>query len=68
MRIKIISDGTPKNTKVVDADTGELVKDVYAIQWSCDVHNLARAIIGFINVPVEVEAETVETKLIKEGE
>jgi hypothetical protein len=34
MRLKIISDGTPTNTQVVNAETGEILEGVVNIKWS----------------------------------
>lgn len=57
MRIKIISDGTPSNTKVINAETGERIFDITGIVWQIDADNLAKATVDFILIPVEVEAE-----------
>lgn len=34
MKLKIISDGTEENTKVVDQETGEELRGVTSIEWS----------------------------------
>lgn len=57
MRIKIVGDGTPRGTTVVDADTGERLEGVTAVEWQMDARNLATAKITLLKVPVEVEAE-----------
>ena len=35
MKLKIMSDGTPDNTSVVNAETGEIVEGVASIKWEC---------------------------------
>ena len=57
MRIKIISDGIGRNTKVVNAETGELVENVCGIKW--EIHgnkSLAKAEIEFDWIAIEAEA------------
>ena len=34
MKLKIISDGTPQGTRVVDAATGDTVEGICAVDWS----------------------------------
>ena len=58
MKIKIISDGLSKNTRVINAETGETVENVLSIEWKCSVHSLATATLKFIEVPVEVSTIT----------
>lgn len=63
MKIKIVSDGTPRNTTVVDAVTGEMLEGIQSIRWELAVNNpLATAIITFIKIPVELEARLGEIK------
>jgi hypothetical protein len=57
VRIKIVSDGTPKGTQVVDAATGEPVEHITGISWKVDANHLAEATLTLIKVPVEVESE-----------
>lgn len=33
MKLKVVSDGTPQGTKVLNAETGEEVDNVYAVTW-----------------------------------
>jgi len=61
MKIKIISDGTANGTKVVNAETGELVHHVSSVEWKVSVESsLAEAVVTFSNVAVEIEAELSE--------
>jgi hypothetical protein len=55
MRIKVISDGVI--TKVVDADTGEVVKFVTEIALHQKVGGHMTATLKMANVPVEIVAE-----------
>lgn len=55
MKIKIISDGLPKNTKIINQETGEIIEHVRSIKWECAYDSLATAIIEFVNIPVEIE-------------
>lgn len=55
MKIKIISDGTPNGTLVVDADTGEKVDNIYSIKWELLVTDgMADVELGILMVPVEL--------------
>ena len=58
MKIKIISDGTSHGTKVINADTEEMVEGVVAVEWKVRAdEDFATAHIEFENIPVELEAE-----------
>lgn len=57
MKIKIISDGLPGNTKVINLETGEELEDITVIDWHIEVDKIATATLCFINVPVEIEGE-----------
>lgn len=58
MRIKIISDGTPHGTCVVDADTGAIVRGVTHVSWdSGSPGDVPTARVEFIKVPVEIIAD-----------
>lgn len=62
MRLKIVSDGTTTGTQLLDADTGQQVHGVQAIRWTCDIwdHQLARAEVVLVGLPVEVAGEVQE--------
>jgi len=34
IRLKIISDGTPTGTKVIDSETGEEIEGIRRVEWS----------------------------------
>jgi hypothetical protein len=68
MRLKIISDGTPTNTQVVNAETGEILEGVVNIKWSVQHHHEGgsayhdvRCWLEIENTPVEVEAGQLKT-------
>lgn len=52
MKIKIVSDGTRGGTKVINAETGELIEKVFAIYWNVEAGELP---IATIKVLAEVE-------------
>lgn len=55
MKIKIISDGFPHNTKVVNAETGESIDGVTYIQWTCDARDgIATLVLLLSDIAVEV--------------
>lgn len=59
MKIKIISDGTPRGTRVVDRATGEPIERVASISWviTASGHAAASIIIDDPEVDLEVETE-----------
>lgn len=56
MKLKIISDGTSAGTKVVNAETGEELKNVVRIQWEIEGRGRARATIELDGVMFEGSA------------
>jgi len=60
MNLKIISDGTPANTKVVDAETGEPVANVTKVQWSLAWNGYAKARIDVVLMEIDAETGTVK--------
>jgi hypothetical protein len=59
MRVKIVSDGTVDGTRVVDAETGELMRGVMGIQWIATPGSEAGvyAVLTLRNVEVDLETE-----------
>lgn len=55
MKIKIISDGTGRGTRVVTED-GEVLERVLSIKWECVGRQDAVATIEVSRVPVELVA------------
>jgi len=67
MRLKIISDGTINNTKIVDVETGAGLEGVTDVAWRLSVNkwNPAVVILELRNVPVEIIGDLV---VIKQGD
>ena len=58
MRIKIISDGLGRNTKVINSETGEAIENCCAAKlWIDEPNGIWRAELTFVNFEFEVEAE-----------
>jgi hypothetical protein len=57
MKIRITSKGTPGSTRVVNAETGDELKNVTHIAWTVGVDGLSVATITVLAVPVDVIAE-----------
>lgn len=61
MRVKIISEGLPHNTKVVDAETGEPIPHVISISWRCGGRShIPTAILEMelVGAEITVDAQT----------
>lgn len=54
MRLKIVSDGTGHNTKVLDDVTGEALEGVTEITWHCAPGEFATVEMKLLNVGVWV--------------
>ena len=58
MKLKIISNGKAWETKVINEDTGEELKNVRSVSWKCSVGTpLAEATLEIIDVPIDVVGE-----------
>lgn len=62
IRVKIISDGTPQGTRVVDHLTGETIVGVKRIEWDMDVNRLGKARLTFVAPIVEVVGDAEEVR------
>lgn len=58
MRLKIVSDGTPPGTKLVDADTGAEVQNVCGLRWSLQAGELSRATVELDYIEFDGEGDT----------
>lgn len=56
MRLKVVSDGTPSGSRVVDAWTGETVEGVECVELKISAMDVPRATFHCVSVPVEIEA------------
>lgn len=59
MKIKIISDGTPQGTRVVNLVTGEEIDRISEVKWRANAYD-CEAWLKFVGVPVELVGETKE--------
>lgn len=60
MKLKIISDGTHRGTKVVNSETGEMVHGVVAVSWKFDLGHMSPTVTLELSgdaVLVELEGE-----------
>lgn len=62
MKLKIVSDGTKVGTRVVNAETQEVIEDIRSIAWSIDTKNgyPAECVIRLFGPLVEAEQEVDE--------
>ena len=65
MKLKIVSEGTGATTKVVNAETGELVENVMGLEISMDAFNLEAVLV--IRDP-HLSLENISTQEIKQGD
>jgi hypothetical protein len=65
MKLKIVSEGTPPTTKVMDAETGEEVENVLGLEISLDAFHVEAAIL--IRDP-ELSIEQIEVQEIRQGD
>lgn len=60
LKIKIVSDGTPRTTKIVDQMTGEIISGVESIFIRIDAcRDVCDAQVVFANVPLELSGLTI---------
>jgi hypothetical protein len=59
VKIRIASDGTGFGTRVYDADSGEELKNVAAVQIDVQASGLVNAHLHLINVPLDLTATVV---------
>jgi len=59
MKLKLISDGSmrPEGTKIVNAETGELIEGISKVEWNIKAGELAEVVIFVINPEVEIFVE-----------
>jgi len=66
MKIKLISDGTPKGTRVLNAETGEPIQGVRRAAWAVEIDQPAVVTLDFVLAEVDLtgDAAIVETTAI----
>jgi hypothetical protein len=57
MRLMILSNGTPKETVVINADNGEILEGVTNITWGMSITGKSYVSITLENVPVNLTQE-----------
>ena len=65
MKLKIVSEGTGATTKVVNAETGEVVENILGLEISMDAFNLEAAIL--IRDP-ELSIDDIEVQEVRQGD
>lgn len=60
MKLKIISDGTPKGTHVIDEDTQEELGLIQKISWTVGVGIPSQLTLTILNTPLEIIGEFKE--------
>jgi len=65
MEIKLISDGTGPNTRIVNADTGEEIENITDIKFEISAKDLvSKAVITFVKVGCDLKAEAEESPTV----
>lgn len=59
MRLKIISDGHPHETAVIDVESGATIEGVQSIRWEIDKQSMGVAVIEIRGVEVDLVAKAV---------
>lgn len=59
MKVKIISDGTPAGTRLINMETGEPIMGITKIVFSVDKDNMAKVSVDFTGIPIEAVATVV---------
>jgi len=58
MKLKIISNGTPVTTRILNEETGELLKNCSHVSFEVDAKDkTVKCIITLINIPFEYSGE-----------
>jgi len=65
MKLKIVSDGTPSSTRVLDAETGEVVEDIINLEISMTPFSTEAAIL--LRCPV-LSLDNIDTLEVKQGD
>ena len=62
MRIEIISDGTTRNTQIIDSETGRKLTNVSRIEIIVDANQgEVNAVLHLMNVPLRLVVNNVKT-------
>jgi hypothetical protein len=69
IKLKIVSDGTPRGTKIFDEETGSELRNVVDLKWELSARDLSscNVTMRLARVPLELLSE-IEVKLLKDHE
>lgn len=56
LNLKLVSNGMPAGTHLIDIDTGKEISNIAAIDWSIRPNQMADCTINLLDLPVEVIA------------
>ena len=63
MKVKVISDGSGLGTRVINTETGEVIPNIYKIEWACEAGGFARITLYCLGeAEIEAVTEIVEAK------
>lgn len=68
-KVRLISDGTPIGTKLVDAETGEplpIMDHVRAIRWRVEVGDIAVCEVDLVRIEIDVLGEMADQEVVPE--
>ena len=63
IRVRIVGDGTPKGTKVINVATGQPIANVKRIEYAVSVDEApirARITVGVVEVDMQCQADLIE--------
>lgn len=60
--LRIVSDGTPRGTRVLNAETGEELAGVRSVLWHIGMDGFARATIEVWAVPIDAVAAVSDSE------
>lgn len=68
MKIRVVSSGILLDTRVENADTGELLENVTAVTWAFDAaKRTSKCYLEVILVPCDITSDDVEVKELPIG-
>lgn len=67
MKVKITSDGTPRGTRLVCAETGETIEQVGEIVWRAKPCELPYATVRFLFPRIDVSSEANREAVVKDS-
>ncbi len=62
MKLRIVSEGSGRTTRVENADTGEIIDGVVKVEWEVDVESLALARITLHGTLIDAVVPADDTR------